>query len=97
MVIKVYGPGCERCEQTEALIKEAVAAKGCGVTVQKVTDLKEIMMAGVMSTPAVEIDGRIVSSGRMPSKEEIAAWLEGAGPVSPFDAPGGGCCCGGKC
>lgn len=98
MEIKVFGLGCSRCAETEALVKQAVAAKGVQATVIKVSDPKEIMLAGIMSAPAVTIDGEIKCSGRIPAKEEILAWLDGAkGTVSGNSAPGGGCSCGGRC
>lgn len=78
MQIKVFGPGCAKCTETENLIKEVVAAKGGDITVWKVSDLKEIMAAGIMSTPAVAIDGVVKSAGKLPSKEEIATWLDDA-------------------
>ncbi|MCL1825734.1 MAG: thioredoxin family protein [Betaproteobacteria bacterium] len=96
MHIKVFGPGCARCTTTEDLVKEVAAAKGGNITVQKVTDLKEMMVSGIVSTPAVVIDGIIKSTGRVPTKEEIAAWIDGAaGAPSTSAAPG--CGCGGKC
>ena len=97
MEIKVFGPGCAKCTETENLVKEVAAAKGGNITVQKVSDLKEMMAAGVMSTPAVAIDGVVKSTGKVPSKEEIAAWIVGAAGAAPSAAPAGGCCCGGKC
>lgn len=101
MEIKVFGPGCARCSQTEQVVKDVLAAKGITASVIKVSDMKEMMMAGIMSTPGVAIDGVIKSTGKIPSKEEVAAWLDGAAaPVSAPTAPasGGGCCsCGGKC
>lgn len=89
MEITVYGPGCARCEETERLVKEVAAARG-GITVRKVSDLKEMMAAGIMSTPAVAIDGVMKSRGKIPTREEIAAWIDEAG------ASAGSCCCGGK-
>lgn len=106
MEIKVFGPGCARCMETENLIKEVAAAMsgkvgGGSITVQKVSDLKEMMAAGVMSTPAVSVDGVLKSTGKIPSKEEIAAWIDGAAatPVANSGVPPapGGCCCGGNC
>ena len=100
MKIAVFGPGCARCEQTEQLVKEVVAAKGITASVTKVSDIKEIMMAGVMSTPAVAIDGVIKSTGKIPTKEEVAAWIDGASASTDSAIPGSGggcCCCGGKC
>jgi small redox-active disulfide protein 2 len=92
MEIKVFGPGCARCTEAENLVKEVAAAKGGDITVQKVSDLKEMMLAGVMSTPAVAIDGIVKSTGRVPTKEEIAAWIAGAAGASSPGAPVGGCC-----
>ncbi len=96
MEIKIFGPGCARCTETENLAKEVAAGKGENITVQKVSDLKEMMAAGVMSTPAVAIDGVVKSTGKILSKEEIAAWIDGAGCSVAPGAPGG-CCCGGNC
>ena len=96
MIIKVLGPGCAKCTEVENMVKEVAAAKGGNITVQKVSDLKEMMAAGVMSTPAVAIDGVVKSTGKVPTKEEIAAWIDGAAG-SPAPAASGGCCCGGKC
>ena len=96
MEIKVFGPGCAKCTETENLVKEVAATKGGNITVQKVSDLKEMMAAGVMSTPAVVVDGVVKVTGRVPNKEEISAWIDGAaGSATP--SPGGGCCCGGNC
>ncbi|MDP3428677.1 MAG: thioredoxin family protein [Humidesulfovibrio sp.] len=97
MEIKIFGPGCAKCAEPENLVKEVAAAKGGSITVIKVSDLKEMMAAGVMSTPAVVIDGVVKSTGKVPSKEEIAAWIDGAAGSAPSAAPAGGCCCGGKC
>lgn len=78
MEITVFGPGCARCTETENLIKEVAAAKGGDITVRKVSDFKEMMVAGIMSTPAVAIDGVVKSTGKIPTKQEIAAWIDGA-------------------
>ena len=92
MEIKVFGPGCARCAETENLVKKVAAAKGGNITVQKVSDLKEIMLAGVMSTPAVAIDGVVKSAGKVPTTEEIAAWIDGAAGASSPATPVCGCC-----
>lgn len=78
MEIKVFGPGCARCTETENRAKAVAAAKGGNITVQKVSDLKEMMAAGVMSTPALAIDGVVKSTGKVPSTDEIAAWIDEA-------------------
>lgn len=97
MEIKIFGPGCAKCTETEKLVKEVAAAKGGNITVQKVSDLKEMMAAGVMSTPAVAIEGVVKSTGKVPSREEVAAWIDGAAGSPASSAPASGCCCGGNC
>ena len=97
MEIKVFGPGCAKCTEAENVVKEVVAAKGGTITVQKVSDFKEMMAAGVMSTPAVAIDGVVKSTGKVPSREEVAAWIDGAAGSPASGAPAGGGCCGGNC
>lgn len=95
MEIRIFGPGCARCAETEAVVREVVAARGGNISVQKVSDLREMMAAGVLSTPAVVIDGVVKATGRVPGREEVAAWIEGAsGAAAP--GAGGGCCCGGS-
>ena len=75
MEIKVLGPGCPRCQETEKNVKEAVAESGLDAQVDKVTDVMEIAKYGVFGTPAVVIDGEVKSVGKIPKKEEIKAWL----------------------
>lgn len=76
MEIKVLGPGCPRCQQTETNVKEAVAEAGLDAKVDKVTDTMQIASYGVFGTPAVVIDGEVKSVGKIPSKEEIKKWLK---------------------
>ena len=76
MEIKVLGPGCAKCEQTEKNVKEAVAEKGIDAKIDKVTDLMEIAKHGVFGTPAVIIDGEVKSVGKIPKKEEVLSWLK---------------------
>ncbi len=75
MKIKIFGPGCARCLETENIISAVVKETGSRAIVEKVTDLKEIMISGVISTPAVMIDGIWVCNGRIPTKEEVTAWI----------------------
>jgi len=75
MVIKVLGPGCPKCKQTEQRVKEAVTEAGVKANVEKVTDIMEIAGYGVFGTPAVVIDGEVKSVGKIPSKKEIKSWL----------------------
>ena len=75
MEIKVLGPGCPKCKQTEQRIREVVAEAGIEANVEKVTDIMEIAGYGVFGTPAVVIDGQVKSVGKIPSKNEIKSWL----------------------
>jgi small redox-active disulfide protein 2 len=75
MDIKVLGPGCPKCKQTEQVVKEAVAESGVDAQVEKVTGVMEIAAFGVFGTPAVVIDGQVKSVGKVPSKNEVLAWL----------------------
>lgn len=73
--ITVYGPGCAKCKQTEDLVRKVVADCGVPVEVVKVSDLKEMITAGVMSTPAVAVDGVMKVTGRVPSTDDVKAWI----------------------
>ena len=76
MDIKVLGPGCAKCQQTEKNVKEAVAEAGSDAKVEKVTNLLEIARYGVFGTPAVVVDGQVKSVGKIPTKDEIKKWIE---------------------
>ena len=78
MDIKVLGTGCANCKNTSALIDQAAKAKGLDVTLSKVEDLKDIMSYGVMSTPGVVINGKVVHAGGVPSRDKIDNWLTAA-------------------
>lgn len=75
MDIKVLGTGCTNCKNTLALIDQVAQAKGVAVTLQKVEELREIMAYGVMSTPAVVINGKVVHAGGVPSRDKVESWL----------------------
>jgi small redox-active disulfide protein 2 len=77
MEIKVLGPGCAKCEQTEKLVKEAVQESGVEANVEKVTGTMDIAKYGVFGTPAVVVDGEVKVVGKVPSKEDIKGWLQG--------------------
>jgi small redox-active disulfide protein 2 len=76
MEIKILGPGCPRCEQTEKNVKEAVQESGVDAKVDKVTDVMEIAKYGVFGTPAVVVDGKVKSVGKIPGKDEIMTWIK---------------------
>ena len=71
MEIKVLGTGCAKCKSLEKLTNEVVAETGVKATVEKVEDIFKIMQFGVMSTPALVIDKKVVLSGRLPSASEL--------------------------
>lgn len=78
MEIKVLGPGCPKCHQTEKVVKEAIAEAGISVEVEKVTDMMKIAGYGVFGTPAVVVNGEVKSVGKIPKKDEIKKWLAAA-------------------
>jgi small redox-active disulfide protein 2 len=75
MDIKVLGTGCANCKNTIALMNQLAKAKGVTVKLEKVEELRDIMGYGVMSTPGVVIDGKVVHAGGVPTREKIEQWL----------------------
>jgi small redox-active disulfide protein 2 len=76
--IKVLGTGCANCKTTLRLIEDAAKAKGVQVSLEKVEEIKDIMGYGVMSTPGVVVEGKVVHAGGVPSREKIDQWLSQA-------------------
>jgi len=76
MKIEILGSGCPKCKQLEANAKKALEDTGKKAEVVKVTDINKIVDYGVMSTPAIVIDGEVKASGRIPTTEEIKKWLK---------------------
>ncbi len=77
MLIKILGTGCAKCNRLEQLTMEIVAEMKLTATFEHVTEMQEIMAYQVMSTPALVIDEVVKAAGRIPSREEIAGWLQG--------------------
>ncbi len=71
MEIKVLGTGCAKCKALEKVTRQAVEKTGISATVTKVEDIVEIMQLGVMTTPALVVNGEIVLKGKVPSVDEI--------------------------
>ena len=89
-VIKILGTGCPSCISTEKVVAEVVKELNIEAKIVKVTDIQEIMLYDVMSTPAILLDAKVVFKGRVPSKEEVKELLMAENPSSlPED---GGCC-----
>jgi small redox-active disulfide protein 2 len=76
MKIKILGTGCPKCKQLEANARKAVEELKIKADIEKVTDVGKIVDYGVMSTPAIVIEGEVKSSGRIPTVEEIKKWLK---------------------
>lgn len=77
MEIKILGPGCPKCKSLEKATREVVEKNNIDATITKVEDIMDIMAFGVMSTPALVVDGKVVVKGRVPSNDEIAKLLRG--------------------
>ena len=73
--IKVLGSGCANCRNTIALIEQVARDKGVPVTIEKVQDMQAIIGYGVMATPGVVLDGKVVHAGGLPSRDKIETWL----------------------
>ncbi|GAB2877266.1 thioredoxin family protein [Uliginosibacterium flavum] len=75
MKVTVYGPGCARCQKTAEVVQQTLEARGIPVELEKVTDYAAMAVAGVMSTPGVALDGKLVSTGKLPTVAEVESWL----------------------
>lgn len=75
MEIKVLGSGCAKCKELEKATREAVTKAGIDASVIKVEDIVEIYHMGVMTTPALVVDGEVVVKGKVPSVDEITQLL----------------------
>ena len=73
--IKVLGTGCANCKATLKLIEDVAKAKGVEIQLEKVEDIAAIVGYGVLSTPGVVVDGKVVHSGGLPSRDKILSWL----------------------
>ncbi|MHB1592463.1 MAG: thioredoxin family protein [Sulfuricella sp.] len=73
--IKVLGTGCANCNATMKLIEETARARCIDIQLEKVEDMAAILGYGVMSTPGVVIDGKVVHAGGVPSKAKVEEWL----------------------
>ncbi|OIQ80857.1 hypothetical protein GALL_373740 [mine drainage metagenome] len=78
VIIKVLGPGCNNCKTLERVTKEAVAELGIEATIEKVEDYAAIAGYGVMSTPALVIDEKVVVAGRVPTPAHVRELLTAA-------------------
>jgi small redox-active disulfide protein 2 len=78
LTIKVFGPGCANCRKLEELAARALAEAGVEGEIVKVSDAMAIVDAGVLKTPGLSIDGKLVSTGRIPAPESVLQWVREA-------------------
>ena len=76
--IKVLGPGCDNCKKVEALAKQAVANLGAEATIVKIVDRAEYPKYGLMYTPGLVINSKLVCGGRIPTEAEVMTWVADA-------------------
>jgi small redox-active disulfide protein 2 len=75
--VKVLGSGCRNCEVTAKAIAQAAKEAGVEIELERVTDLAQIMSFGILSTPGVVIDGKVVHAGGIPGPDQIRGWVRG--------------------
>lgn len=73
--VKVLGTGCRNCQVTYQLIDEVARAKGVAIALQKIEKIDDIMRLGVLLTPGVIVDGKIVHSGGVPDRKKVESWF----------------------
>ena len=76
MVIQILGTGCPKCKALEANARQAIETGGIEATIEKVTEIDQIMDMGVMMTPALAIDGVVKSAGKLLNKDQILAYVK---------------------
>jgi small redox-active disulfide protein 2 len=75
--VKVLGTGCKKCQTLEAKVRDLVAVNNIDATVEKVTDINEMMNYGIMITPGLVINEKVVSAGIIPKDDQLLSWLKG--------------------
>lgn len=75
--VKVLGTGCAKCKSVVELVKRVAAADGVAIELEKVEDMAKIVGFGVISTPAVVVDGKVVHAGSVPDAGKVSGWLKG--------------------
>ncbi len=93
MKITVLGTGCPKCKKLAETVEAAAQELAIAYELEKVTDINDIMKYGVMMTPALAVDGKVVATGKVLSVEETKKLLAGSNDGNA----GGGCNCGGCC
>jgi small redox-active disulfide protein 2 len=75
MKIEIFGGGCKNCDELYQLVGRVVGEKGGDREIAKVSDMKEIVKRGIMRTPALAVDGKVVCAGRVPKYEKVVGWI----------------------
>ena len=75
LTIKILGPGCANCRRLEEIARKAATDMGVEAEFIKVTDHKDILAHDILSTPGLVINGKVVSSGRIPAPSSVSAWI----------------------
>lgn len=78
LTIKVLGSGCTNCKNLERMCNEAISENNIEAQIEKITNYKDIMSYGIMSTPGLVINGKVVLSGKLPTKSTLVHWLMNA-------------------
>lgn len=77
-IVKILGPGCKRCVATAEMIQSQADRLGVPVTIEKVTDYAAIAGYGVVSTPGIVVDGKVLHAGGLPKADDVVRWLSAA-------------------
>lgn len=75
--VKILGAGCKKCQTLEQKVKDVIASNNIEATVEKVTDINDMMSYGIMMTPGLVVNEKVVSTGIIPKDEQILNWLKG--------------------
>jgi small redox-active disulfide protein 2 len=95
--VKVLGTGCANCRATTQRVEQVAKELGVPITLEKVEAIQDIMAYGILATPGVVVDGKVVHSGGVPTREKIAGWLgSGVEAVNVGALVTSGCGCGGR-
>jgi len=76
MKIEVFGSGCSKCTELYDIVKDVISKAGKEAEIIKVNDMKEIVSRGIMRTPALAVNGKVLCAGRIPKPEEVEGWTK---------------------